>query len=379
MQSSICAGARALPALLACITTLTACARAEDGSFVGGTGAGTDPGTGTGSGAFIPTGSGSAASGAGANMLGAVTTTAASDAGHATRCNDAGQCSCIAIASIGHEGVWGACSMDTTTDFQNWLDTQSTATVDSYDTTKPTLTADFLAKYDVIILQWMVADGKQNDDGAPWVFSSAEIAALQDWVSHGGGVIALNGYQCQLDGCTPVDVTATNQLLSFTDIRFNSDDAFDPLKTGQNPYCWFGALPVGAGFPDAGYPSTCTWDQTTPIGAHVDNLVARVARTIDSASASVDCTDGTHDYAVHETLGQGHIVAYGDEWVTYSGEWSGVAKCASTNMFDGSVNDPCFMKSPSQVFQIPQFWYNAIKYAAASVQCFDIKNPGIIH
>jgi hypothetical protein len=37
------------------------------------------------------------------------------------------------------------------------------------------------------------------------------------------------------------------------------------------------------------------------------------------------------------------------------------------------------MKSPSQVFQIPQFWYNAIKYAAASVQCFDIKNPGIIH
>jgi hypothetical protein len=379
MRSSIVVRACSLPALLACVGTLAACARGEGASFGGGTGTDTGLVIGAGSGTFSPAESGSAASGAGTNMLGAVTTMPSSDAGHMTRCNDAGQCSCISIASIGHEGVWGACSMDTTTDFQNWLNTQSTATVDSYDTTKPTLTADFLAKYDVVILQWMVEDGKQNDDGAAWVFSPAEIAALQDWVSHGGGVIALNGYQCQLDGCTPVDVTATNQLLSFTDIHFNSDDAFDPLKTGQNPYCWFGALPVGAGFPDAGYPSTCSWDQTTPIGAHVDNLVARVARTIQSAGATVDCTDGTNKYVVHEGVGQGHIVAYGDEWVTYSGEWSGTAKCASANMFDGSANDPCFMQSPNQVFQIPQFWYNAIKYAAASVECFDIKTPGIIH
>ena len=27
--------------------------------------------------------------------------------GHGTRCDDAGNCSCIAVASIGHEGVWG--------------------------------------------------------------------------------------------------------------------------------------------------------------------------------------------------------------------------------------------------------------------------------
>jgi hypothetical protein len=44
-----------------------------------------------------------------------------------------------------------------------------------------------------------------------------------------------------------------------------------------------------------------------------------------------------------------------------------------TNMYD-----PCYQKSAAQVFQIPQFWYNAIKYAASSVACFTIMNPGII-
>jgi hypothetical protein len=41
--------------------------------------------------------------------------------------------------------------------------------------------------------------------------------------------------------------------------------------------------------------------------------------------------------------------------------------------------DPCFQKSPAQIFQISQLWYNAIKYAASSVACFDIREPGIIH
>ena len=34
---------------------------------------------------------------------------------------------------------------------RNWLNTQSTAKVDNYDTVKPTLTAAFLAQYDVLL------------------------------------------------------------------------------------------------------------------------------------------------------------------------------------------------------------------------------------
>src|SRR5258708_2613002 len=47
------------------------------------------------------------------------------DAGHPGRCDDAGNCTCVTIASIGHEGVWGPCSTDSTTALQTWLNTQS--------------------------------------------------------------------------------------------------------------------------------------------------------------------------------------------------------------------------------------------------------------
>jgi hypothetical protein len=301
------------------------------------------------------------------------------DSGHPTRCDDAGNCTCVAIASIGHEGVWGPCSTDSTTALQNWLNTQSTAKVDNYDTVKPTLTPAFLAQYDVLLLQWMVADGVKDDDGAAWVFSADEISALKAWVNNGGGLIALNGYQCHGQGCPIVDVTATNQLLSFTDIQFNSDDVLDPANTScQDCYCWGGALPLGGPTADGGAPSVGAWDQTSPLGAHVSDVGAYVERSIQSTAATVDCTDGTHQYAVHEQVGKGHIFAYGDEWVTYSGEWLGTAECLTPTMFTNPY-DPCYQKSAAQVFQIPQFWFNAIKYAASSVQCaFTITNPGII-
>lgn len=320
-------------------------------------------------------GGGSGGSGSGGSLLGA--DDGGADVGRPTRCDDAGHCSCVRIASIGHEGVWGPCSSDSTTALQEWLDTQSTATVDDYDTIQPNLTPAFLAQYDVIILQWMVTVGMQNDDGAPWQFSSQEISALESWVKAGGGLIALSGYQCNGSGCPIVDVTASNQLLSFTDIQFNSDDVLDPAKTScADCYCWGGSLPLGAPLADGGAPAVGAWDPGSPIGAHLNDVGEYIGRSIHSTSAAVDCTDGTTQYAVHEQVGQGHIFAYGDEWVTYSGEWLGTASCLQPGMFT-NVYDPCYERSAAEVFQIPQFWYNAIKYASSSAQCFTIQGPGI--
>jgi hypothetical protein len=303
------------------------------------------------------------------------------DAGHVSRCDDAGNCTCITIASIGHEGVWGPCANDTTTALQMWLNTQSTAKVDNYDMVKPTLTADFLSRYDVILLQWMVEKGVKYTDGAPWQFSPDEVRALKDWVNAGGGLIALSGYQCNGMGCPIDDVMATNNLLSFTDIQFNSDDVLDPQVAPGCPncYCWGGSYPVGAPIPGTMAPSAGVWDPNSPIGAHVTDLGAFIARSIHSTTATVDCSDNAHQYVVHEQIGKGHVVAYGDEWVTYSGEWLGSAACLNPQMFT-DMNNPCYQRSAAQVFQIPQFWYNAIKYAASSVQCFTIHAPdgGII-
>jgi hypothetical protein len=298
------------------------------------------------------------------------------DARHLTRCDDNGNCSCIAIASIGHEGVWGPCSSDNTLAFQSWLNTQSTARVDNYDTVKPDLTPDFLSRYDVIILQWMVQNGKQNDDGAPWQFSRDEVDALKEWVNKGGGVIALSGYQCEEPGCIQ-DIVASNQLLSFTDIQFNRDVVLNPkLVNSSNFYCWGSSIPLGGPVGSSIY-NTGNWSQTSPIGLHVTDVGAYDARSIQSSSASVDCTDGALNYAVHEQIGRGHVIAYGDEWVTYTGEWTGATTCLNSTAFT-NMYDPCYQKSPAQIFQISQFWYNTIKYAASSVACFDIREPGII-
>jgi hypothetical protein len=296
---------------------------------------------------------------------------------HMNRCDDAGNCTCIAIASIGHEGVWGPCSDDTTTAFQDWLNTQSTARVDSYDTTKPTITPEFLSKYDVLVLQWMVTVGMQNDDGDPWAFTSDEVSALNDWVQHGGGIVALSGYQGDYPGAV-VDITATNQLLSFTDIQFNQ--VVSLTQTMGNAGCWGSAVALGGPVGDGGtVPSVGTWDPSTPIGANVNSVGAYYTRTIQATTATTDCsaTDegGLEKYAVHEQIGQGHIVAYADEWVTYSGEWTGTGSClAPYHMMDNS----CYGFTPDLIFQIPQFWYNAIRYASSSVACFAINDPTIV-
>jgi hypothetical protein len=171
-------------------------------------------------------------------------------------CTDAG-CTCIRIASIGHEGTWGACGMygDSTSAFETWLDTQSTATVDTY-VAKPALTTSFLAQYDVIILQWLrdVSDG--GSDGNLWQFSPAEVAALQSWVEGGGGLITLSGYDG--DG---QEVTPLNTLLSFTDFSYNTDATYGSNCTG----CWGGACALTG------------WSKSSPIGANITQVASSSA------------------------------------------------------------------------------------------------------
>jgi len=317
---------------------------------------------------------------------------ASEDGAHLTRCDDAGNCSCIKIASIGHEGVWGPnCIMGDTTAFFSWLNTQSTAKVDVYDQAKPSITADFLADYDVLILQWMVTVGMQNDDGAAWVFTPAELNAFQTWVNNGGGLIVLAGYQCPANGCMIYDTIAPNQILGAVtngDMLFNDDDVLDPAMLQPQPdgYCWGDSLPLGDPLPEGGSPTVGTWNQSTPIGAHVHDLGAYIARSIKVGSSNVvvDANDGKHTFVAHEPIGKGHVVVYGDEWITYTGEWYSVSPEGGANACqDVATNcgtsqgqyNACCSRLPQQVFQIPQFWYNTIKYASSSVQCFTIKPP----
>jgi hypothetical protein len=229
------------------------------------------------------------------------------------------------------------------------------------------------------------------------------MSALTAWVQGGGGLVVLSGYNCENNGCTIKDTVTPNQILQAVtsgDIQFNNDAVLDPFgqappdPSNQNPqpdgYCWGNSLPLGDPLPEGGSPTVGTWVQTSPVGRNVYDVGAAVARSIkvNSTNVVVDAHDSTHTFAAHEQIGKGHVVVYGDEWITYTGEWyagtfdGGANACQNVAMACGTMAgqwNACCTRLPQFIFPIPQFWYNSIKYAASSVQCFTITAPPGTH
>jgi len=266
-------------------------------------------------------------------------------------CDDAGHCSCVNIASIGQPAHYGD-----TTAFTDWLNAKSTAAVDMY-TAHPTLTPDFLSKYDVVLIQWLTA----GNSGPYWTFTDDEVAALKAWVNDGGGLIALSGYDSNSQEVVPL-----NRLLSFSDISYDADDvlAACPSSVASSCYCWGNSVPLGP------------W-AAGPIGKSLTQVGAFHGRSINPGTASVDCSDASHVYAVHETIGKGRVVAYTDEWVTYTSQWLGTSSINTSSMYT-DPNNACYQKSAANVFQVPQFWFNVISWEAQSKCIFTIRDPGVI-
>jgi hypothetical protein len=355
---------RSIPCL-ALALALAACATAGSPSQFAGNGPNGPNGSGdagsptTGSGASATFGDGSLGGSPNLGNGGGSVDDASSTDGPAQVCNDAG-CTCIRIASIGHAGIFGACGVngnDGTGAFETWLNTQSTATVDTYATAKPTLTPAFLAPYDVIILQWMRDIPDSGGEGPIWNFSPDEVSALTDWVNAGGGLISLSGYDG--DG---QEVTPLNTLLSFAGITYHMDSTYGGNCTGES--CWGGACALTA------------WNTTSPIGAHLTQVGIANGRSISVATDAgftpvVDCPcPGGNDCAVHEDIGKGHVFAFTDEWVTYTSQWLGTSPCTSAS---------CVGMTAADDFQVAQFWYNAIRYASEAAKCgFTLSTPGVI-
>src|SRR5512133_2634952 len=110
-------------------------------------------------------------------------------------CDGGADCVCppFNVAVMGKPGKWGSVrNGDPPTALMDWLNSSSagTARADNF-TDRTTLTPDFLATYNVIILASLSED---SDNGPWWTFSADEIAVFRSWVENGGGVIALSGY-----------------------------------------------------------------------------------------------------------------------------------------------------------------------------------------
>jgi hypothetical protein len=264
-------------------------------------------------------------------------------------------CPTLNVAVVGTPGVWGD-SSDTA--FQDWLNSSSagTAKVDDYPA-KPTFTADFLAGYNLIILGGL---GDNSNSGPWWTFSASEVAAFQDWIENkGGGVISLSGYSNDNN-----EIVAKNALLAFSEISYN--------QSCNSPPCAIAMCPYRCGNP---YQIT-EWNRTDPVIANLSLGVTMIGidggRPISApadAHVSARTTDATsvRNWLVGKITGNGRVLAYADEWITYTDQWDGQ---------DGQyLNDPsCKGFLPQDLYQTAQFWYNMIHWAQPAATCFTIVN-----
>ncbi|HEY2406701.1 MAG TPA: hypothetical protein VGI10_11895, partial [Polyangiaceae bacterium] len=264
---------------------------------------------------------------------------------------------CVSIVSLGQPGNYGDNQNDSTTAFQTWLQSKSNAVL-QMDTTPTTITADFLAQYQVVVIQGLMDNVKSPTTF--WQPTPDEASALQTWVEAGGGLISMTGYTGAVQEVTPV-----NTLLSFTNIQYNMDDIFQNCDNAvymNHCYCW------GSSVPFTGFV------QSTPIGANITQVGIFHGRSIQAPS---DATIVAKDAAtgavlgVTKQIGMGRVFVFADEWVTYTSQWAGSSSTQSdmTCTSAGLTGD--------KYFQVPQFWYNSFKWVSQRT-CFDIMDMSIV-
>jgi hypothetical protein len=216
--------------------------------------------------------------------------------------NGDGVCDCLLIATLGVKGTSGQGDV-----FASWLTSRSDN--GATDLGDQVLTADLLAKYQVIVAQ----NVKGNHD-----YSPDEAAALSDWVNKGGGFMTLIGYT------NAGEAHNVNRLLAPFTMSYTDEQILS--KTGPNtiPITMWTPHPIDTGVLQVG----------------VDNGYPVLG------SGDVIATGGGYDVAKVQVVGKGHVFLWGDEWVTYNSEW----------------ND-----HPD--YQVQLFWLNSIKWLTVAGQC----------
>jgi hypothetical protein len=260
-------------------------------------------------------------------------------------------CPPLNVAVLGKPGKWGANPAgDPDTALQEWLTSSSagTARVDNFPK-RTTLTDDFLATYNVIIL---ASQSEDSNIGPFWSYTTAEIAAFRAWVENGGGVVAMIGYAGD-----PGEITPVNQLIGFSGVTHNNEGVWGPTGDARIYNC------------NQSNPLS-SWNRSDPVIANLSTGVTAIGftngRTITSpADGHVAATVDGKAVLVGKLVGKGRVLAYGDEWISYTSQWTGAG--------NPKASDPtCQGYMAADVYQMSQFWYNMIHWSQPGATCFTI-------
>lgn len=291
---------------------------------VGGSsaGAGSSAGTGNatgGTGIIVGSGGSSSASGAGGgtgNGMPEVCDGVDNDANGIVDDVDAGGdgvCDCLSIGTIGHIGPWS----DGGDIFASWLNARTPQGAVALG--NQVLTPELLAPLQVIVVLHVGTMEIEHDDAvapANHAFSAEEVAAFGAWVKSGGGVMTTIGYS----GSEAEEVVNVNRLLGAVDAGYSVTN----LDLGGYVTRWEPHMVT------SGVRRIFTDNGVEPSGS--GTVVAYGAE--DRVALRV-----------HQP-GEGHVVVWGDEWITYDSEWEDV-----------------------QDQQVELFWLNILKWLSPPKTC----------
>ena len=205
------------------------------------------------------------------------------------------------IATLGNKGDAGVGDI-----FAKWLDKSGGKAAAAL--ADKVLTASLLAPYRVLVVQ--------NVSGNH-TYDATEIKVLSDWVKAGGGLMTLTGF------AGPSEVINVNGLLSAYDVGYDNKGILFGGGTTVAVDTWI-AHPVTKG--------------VTRIG--VDNGYAVIGSGTKLAKG------GGYDVLEVKEVGSGHVLVWGDEWITFNSEWSA---------------------HPD--YQVQVFWQNIVDWFAPGAGC----------
>jgi hypothetical protein len=214
-----------------------------------------------------------------------------------------GVCDCLRIATLGVIGMWGQGDV-----FTSWLDGKSDK--GAVDLNDQVLTKALLDQFEVVVAQDL---SKMNRSYAP-----AEVMALSDWVNAGGGFMTLIGY------ADPSELANANLLLGAFGMSYGSQQILQKQGGSTVPVTEWVPHPVTMGITllgvDNGYP-------------------------VQGAGTALAMEQGFEVLRAQE-VGMGHVLMWGDEWITYDSEWN-----------------------THPEYQVEEFWLNAIKWLTPTKDC----------
>jgi hypothetical protein len=214
-----------------------------------------------------------------------------------------GICDCLKIATLGLPGEWGQGDV-----FAAWLDARSDFGAAALN--DQVLTTSLLNQYEVIIAQDVSKMGRS--------YAAEEVAALDGWVKAGHGFLTLIGY------ADASEITNVNSLLAPFGMSYGDQQILQKQGGNTVPVTNWVAHAVTQGVSlvgvDNGYPV--------------------------QGGGTVLATEGGFDMLRAGTAGTGHVLMWGDEWITYDSEWNGHPE-----------------------YQVELFWLNMIKWLTPANQC----------